>query len=163
MALLPTSPDRLERVQAALREELTDTGREPEVKNLGSVLSLLGDVLEYPVASGNFYRVPPTPYTAGLRLQSLMRDLRDLRRVKDPDVETLAEIEARQNEAVRWFKRLSRPLHPGLRILWALPWVNPFKSCSDFEISQLLVFFYSWTTRSRVQFMGTPPVGNGVP
>lgn len=151
MPIVPTPASRLETVQAAMRETMADRS-DPEIRNVGAAATLLGDVIEYPISAGRFYQVPPTPYPVGLRLQTIAREVRQAQRArKAGDTRAQAALSALYAEAVDLFGRSVRPMGGLRRLLWPVT-RNPFRQASEAEIGALLLFFYSWTMRTRVRF-----------
>ena len=130
MGVQPLSPERFLEASAAFLAE-QGPQQAPEVLNTGAVVGLDGvRVLEY---RGRRYAVPPVPYTAGLKLQQIVRTFERL--ANDPNASE-ADALATANEAVGLFASLVR------RPWYARFLPNPFRRASDAEVGQLLHFFW---------------------
>lgn len=151
----PTPPEKLEAVQAGLRSQFEARATEPEVKNDRVVSGLvLGDTFEFPAESGRFFHVPPVHYLKGARLEKLALSIQKNRREKVKTEELVDARTAMQKQALAELARVVRPVGWARRIAWPLTsrLRNPFRHCTDQEVAQLLLFFFSLTTRSRVRF-----------
>jgi hypothetical protein len=152
VSLKPITDSRLAEVQAALSTRFEQQTRPPEVMNRRAALALGGAYLEYPAGSGRLYFLRPVPYPRGLRLQALMTQINTLQaRRRRGGTENLAKLGWRYRQAVREFKSLVRPASRLRRLFWWLT-PNPFRNCGELEVSQLMVFFCTWTMKSTVQF-----------
>ncbi len=149
----PTDPGRLEATQADLRARLA--GGAPRVLNDRAVASIVeGTGFEFPADSGVHFVVPPVHYRKGARLECLALELQEARRAKPRSRESIALVVSLQDKCMRELCRLVRPVSLWRRALWPLRWrlSNPFRHCTGQEVAQLLLFFFSLTTRSRVRF-----------
>lgn len=141
--MAPIPAERLEQVQAALREEMR--GSQPEVANLQAVAALVeSGTLLY---RGKLYSVPPVGFLSGTKLQALLLELVAL----DGQPATPEALSTRDRicaEAVELFPMLAHRRGPLRWLGWLLP--NPFRHATGQEVRTLLHFFYLAGTRSTV-------------
>jgi hypothetical protein len=83
------------------------------------------------------YRVPPVPYRVAVEIIDVRVRIQELAAAKAPTSEVLLAL----NEAARLSKLACQPTGFLLRLLWLLPFYNPFKGATPYEVGYNLAFF----------------------
>lgn len=143
IALPPRDAWRAEKAARLSERHLTASARPPAPRNVQAVLDL-GNA-RYFTFRGRAYGVPPVPYLAGIRLQSLLAEGAAL---QPTDTERLGSL---MQELVRLCWSLVQPvgrIRRGLRRLGLHR--NPFADATEQEIAELASFCSGCRMMSRV-------------
>lgn len=83
------------------------------------------------------YRVPPVPYRLAVQIIDVRGRIRDLQQKKAPASDVLEVLE----QAAVLSKAACRPRTLVQKALWALPFYNPFRRATPFEVGVNFAFF----------------------
>jgi hypothetical protein len=161
MTLRASTPEQLQGGQEFLQELV----RPPtaEVRNVASAADI--DANSYFDYRGVYYKAPPLSHRVGIQLQEVLLEISRLGEYErqneemdeDVAIKHLEQLQRCYERAVTLFKIACKPVNP-IRWLWRTVVrrkYNPFAEASGQEISDLIHFFSSCRTKSRVRQAGS--------
>lgn len=157
MAIKTAAPESVEQAQEMLRAAVKPP--RSEVRNVAIAAESEAD--SYFKYRGTHYKAPPLSYDIGIQLQEILVEANTLgEREERDEIVTEADQKAHMlhlllcyQRAIALFQRSCYPV-----AFWKRWWHkrrNPFITCSGGEIGQLLSFFSTCRTKSRVRLLGS--------